>query len=190
MAVKSRSGKFIRKGPPKPEVVVSGYVYAAEVKANAKTGHRLQLAVDITEDIKLLEDQIALLFRTKKLDKKYGVAVERAVVFAEDETGDYGDKYKIYPSKFLNVVPKTLPVEAGSYYELTLKINAVESEEYGPSLFFNVKSAKLVNDEEVVEEVKEESEEELTKRYNEKQYVENATPVEKKASGRRNWSEV
>ena len=65
MAVKSRSGKFIRKGPPKPEVVVSGYVYAAEVKANAKTGHRLQLAVDITEDIKLLEDQIALLFRRR-----------------------------------------------------------------------------------------------------------------------------
>ena len=182
MAVKSRSGKFIRKGPPKPEVVVSGYVYAAEVKANAKTGHRLQLAVDITEDIKLLEDQIALLFRTKKLDKKYAVAVERAVVFAKDETGDYGDKFKIYPSKFLNVVPKTLPVEAGSYYELTLKINAIESEEYGPSLFFNVSKAKLVNDEVVEEDVVEEPVK--------AEVLDNHKPGEQQTSGRRNWSEV
>ena len=161
MAVKSRSGKFIKKGPPKPEVVVSGYVYASEVKANATKGHRLQLAVDITDDIKLLEDQIALHFRTKKLAKKYGVAVERAVVFAEDETGDFGDKYKIYPSKFLNKVPKTLPIESGGYYELTLKINAVDSEEHGPSLFFNVAKAVLVNDEEELEELEEELEEEV-----------------------------
>ena len=153
MAVKSRSGKYIKKGPPKPEVVVSGYVYASEVKANATKGHRLQLAVDVTDDIQLLEDQITLHFRTKKLAKKYGVAVERAVVFAVDETGDFGDKYKIYPSKFLNKVPKVLPIEAGGFYELTLKINAVDSEEHGPSLFFNVAKAVLVNDEEEVEEL-------------------------------------
>ena len=67
---------------------------------------------------------------------------------------------------------------------MTLKINAVESAEYGPSLFFNVSKAKLVNDEVAEEEVVEYGGDTFLKEESE------VKPVEQKASGRRNWSEV
>lgn len=147
MALRTKGGLGLKKKgnmAPKPMVVVTGYIYHAEVLENKSKGFRLQLAADITDDVAILRQQVELLIKTGQIDQKYEEALTKTIVLKQSD--EYADQYNIYPSKYLTKEPSGIPVEAGMYYKLTLAVNTVDSKEYGPSIFLNLKKSEVVSE--------------------------------------------